>query len=78
MQGGPEPERFLGMHPAGRAAAASEDEVTALVAAVAGFFTYEALLPAPPGLPTLRGFQEAQAVEARRWLAERTGLGLFG
>ena len=71
MQGGPDPETFLRMHPAGRAAAPAG--VTAL-AAVAGYFTYGALQPAPPGLPTLRAFQGAQAVEARRWLAERTGL----
>ena len=76
MQGGPGPETFLGLLPAGRAAAAAD--VTALVAAVAGYFTYGALQPAPPGLPTLRGFQEAQAVVARRWLAERTGLEPLG
>ena len=31
------------------------------------------LLPPPPGLPTLRAFQAAQAEVARAWLAERTG-----
>jgi hypothetical protein len=73
MQGGPEPEALLARHPAARAAAHAD--VTAIVAAVAGFFTFEALQPMPPGLPTLRAFQEAQAVVARRWLAERTGFG---
>jgi aminoglycoside phosphotransferase (APT) family kinase protein len=72
MQGGPEPEALLARLPAGRAAASAD--VTAIVAAVAGFFTFEALQPPPPGLPTLRAFQEAQAVVARRWLADRSGL----
>jgi hypothetical protein len=44
-------------------------------AAVAGFFTVCALEPPPPGLPTLRPFQAAQAEVARAWLAERLYLG---
>ena len=53
------------------AASAKPDDVNALLAAVAGFFTRMSLLPAPPGLPTLRAFQAAQGEVARRWLAER-------
>lgn len=71
MQGGPTPEALLARHPATRAA--DGDAITAVVAAIAGYFTREALEPAPPGLPTLRAFQAAQGVVARRWLAERTG-----
>ncbi|MGE3269926.1 MAG: aminoglycoside phosphotransferase family protein [Chloroflexota bacterium] len=71
MQGGPEPEHLLARSATGRAADA--DAVSAVIAAVAGFFTYQSLLPPPPGLPTLRPFQAAQGEVARRWLAERTG-----
>jgi aminoglycoside phosphotransferase (APT) family kinase protein len=71
MQGGPSPEELLGLCPSVRAA--DPMGVSAVVAAVAGFFTYQALQPAPPGLPTLRAFQDAQGVVTRRWLAERTG-----
>ena len=71
MQGGPEPEALLRRYPGETEADAQS--VTAAVAAVAGFFTRDALLPPPPGLPTLRAFQAAQGVIARRWLAERTG-----
>jgi hypothetical protein len=73
MQGGPDPETLFARWPG--AAEADPDEVTAVVASVAGFFTYRALLPPPPGLPTLREFQAAQGAVARRWLAERTGWG---
>ncbi|HET9675095.1 MAG TPA: aminoglycoside phosphotransferase family protein [Gaiellaceae bacterium] len=71
MQGGPEPETLFARWPG--AADADPDEVTAVVASIAGFFTYRAQLPSPPGLPTLRAFQAAQGEVARRWLAERTG-----
>ncbi len=70
MQGGPDPDTLLLWHPAARTA--DEDSVTAVIAAVAGFFTQRCLLPAPPGLPGLRAFQAAQGAVARRWLAERT------
>jgi aminoglycoside phosphotransferase (APT) family kinase protein len=71
MQGGPLPEELLPRHPAAKSA--DPDAITAAVAALAGYFTFRALLPPPPGLPTLRAFQAAQGGEARRWLAERTG-----
>lgn len=72
MQGGPEPEDLLARHPHARRA--EEAALTSTVAAVAGFFTREGLLPAPAGLPTLRAFQAAQGRVARGWLARRTGL----
>lgn len=71
MQAGPAPETLLMRSQAGRSA--DPQAVTAMVAMVAGFFTYRSLLPPPPGLPTLREFQAAQGDVARQWLAERTG-----
>ena len=71
MQGGPPPEVLLARHSHGRRA--DPEAVTAVVAAVAGFFTAEGLTPAPPGLPTLRAFQLAQGEVARGWLSHRTG-----
>jgi hypothetical protein len=71
MQGGPGPEWVL--ERARSAAGADPDAVTAVVAAVAGYFTRQALLPDPPGLPTVRAFQAAQGSQARAWLRRRTG-----
>jgi aminoglycoside phosphotransferase (APT) family kinase protein len=71
MQGGPNPEELLRRHPAGRAA--DPAAVTAAIVAVAGFFTWGALQPPPPGLPTLRAFQAAQGTVARDWIMRRTG-----
>jgi aminoglycoside phosphotransferase (APT) family kinase protein len=67
MQGGPEPAALLARSGAGRAA--SREAVAAVVCALAGYFTERSLRPAPPGLPTVRGFQAAQAEVTRRWLA---------
>ncbi len=67
MQSGPPPEELLVRHPFSRRADAGA--VAAVVAAMAGFFTREALQPDPPGLPTLRAFQAAQGEVARSWLA---------
>ncbi len=72
MQGGPSPEELLMRSASGRAA--DPAAVTAFLAAVAGFFTFQSLLPPPPGIPTVRQFQAAQGEIARRWLDERTGL----
>lgn len=71
MQGGPEPEALLRRWPS--AVKADHQAVSCAVASVAGFFTYRALLPPPPGLPTLRPFQAAQGEVARQWLAQRLG-----
>lgn len=71
MQGGASPEFVLTRHPA--AGTVDPAAVDAVVAATAGFFTYLALLPPPPGLPTLRAFQAAQGTVARQWLADRLG-----
>ena len=71
MQGGPPPEEVVVAHPACRAA--DPEKVTAVVAAMAGAFTEWGSRPPPPGLPTLRAFQEAQASVARDWLLRRLG-----
>ena len=67
MQGGPEPDALLARSPVGRDT--RPDAVRALVCAMAGFFTERSLAPPPPGLPTIRAFQAAQAEVTRRWLA---------
>lgn len=71
MQGGPPPEGLFARHPAARAA--DPDAVTAVIAAIAGYFVWHGLQPPPPGLPTVRSFQAAQGVVALEWLAQRTG-----
>ncbi len=71
MQGGPDVDWLLARHPA--AAGSGRDAVNALLAAVAGMFTYRALQPSPPGLPTLRAFQGAQGRAACEMLAKRLG-----
>jgi aminoglycoside phosphotransferase (APT) family kinase protein len=71
MQGGPPAETLLQRHPASHHA--NPDDITAAIVAVAGFFTWGALQPPPPGLPTLRAFQAAQGIVARQWVAQRTG-----
>jgi len=68
MQGGPQPGELLAMTRTGRAA--SREAVTAVVCAVAGYFTERSLQPPPPGIPTVRAFQAAQGEIARRWLAD--------
>jgi aminoglycoside phosphotransferase (APT) family kinase protein len=67
MQGGPEPAALLARSRAGRDA--SREALAAVVCALAGYFTERSLRPPPPGLPTVRRFQAAQAEVTRRWLA---------
>lgn len=45
-----------------------------LATAVAGFFAVRAGLPRPPGAPTVRAFQRAQAEIALAWAARELGL----
>ena len=71
MQGGPDPESVWRAHPWSRGVDA--DAVDAFIAGFAGMLTRGALMPDPPGLPTLRAFQGAQGVIARSWLARRRG-----
>ena len=72
MQGGPPPEEVISRHSA--CSTAKSEAITAAVVALAGYFTHEAVQPKPPGLPTLRAFQDAQGTVAREWTAQRTGL----
>jgi hypothetical protein len=71
LEGGPPPGEILAAHPVTRGA--DPEAVTAVVAALAGFFTRQSRLPAPPGLPTVRAFQAAQGEVALDWLRARTG-----
>lgn len=70
MQGGPSPEYLIAHHAASRRA--DPDRITAAAVSIAGFFSWNALQPPPPGLPTLRAFQAAQGAIARQWVATRT------
>ncbi len=72
MQGGPPPEEVISRHPACHAA--ESDSITSAVVSIAGYFTRQAMLPPPPGLPTVRAFQAPQGLVARKWAAQRTGL----
>jgi aminoglycoside phosphotransferase (APT) family kinase protein len=71
MQGGPPPAETFAMSAYGRRA--DPEVVRVLVATIAGYFAVTALMPPPPGLPTVRAFQAAQGEVALRWLAELTG-----
>ncbi|MFJ8084510.1 aminoglycoside phosphotransferase family protein [Streptomyces sp. NPDC096205] len=71
-QGGPDPQEVFTRHELG--AGADPDAVTAALAALAGYFLRHSLLPAPPGIPTLRAFQRAQGEAALEWLRTRLPL----
>jgi aminoglycoside phosphotransferase (APT) family kinase protein len=71
MQGGPDPDAVLTGHPVARDA--DPEAINAVLAAHTGFFLWQAHLPPPPGLPTLRDFQAAQGSVALDWLRSRTG-----
>ena len=72
MQGGPEPDALMARLTGARRP--DDAALVAVVAAIAGFFTLQAVAPPPPGLPTLRAFQAAQGAVARAWLARLTRL----
>ena len=72
LDGAPPPGALFDRHPVGHRAEPAA--VDAYLAAILGYFTHESLLPPPPGLPTLRAFQHAQAEVGRAWLSERAGL----
>ncbi|MTK04145.1 aminoglycoside phosphotransferase family protein [Micromonospora sp. CP22] len=69
MNGGHDTEALLRRLPL--TAAADPDAVTGLYVGLAGFFTDRARLPPPPGIPTLRAFQQAQADALLTWLPQR-------
>lgn len=70
LEGGPPPEELLAAY--GPSRSADPDVVSALLAAVSGFFVSHSRRPPPPGLPTLRTFQAAQGEVALAWLRRRT------
>jgi Ser/Thr protein kinase RdoA (MazF antagonist) len=49
----------------------SRDDITAVLAALCGYFTDVARQPSDPGLPTVRAFQRAQAQSTLSWLRTR-------
>jgi hypothetical protein len=71
MQGGPPPEDIIAAHPVTQDA--DPGAVSAVVASLAGVWSYLGRQPDPPGLPTLRAFQAAQAAVTLDWLKIRTG-----
>jgi len=71
MQGGPPAWEVFERHPLGRAA--PRESVLPVLAGVAGYFVHGAMLPPPPGIPTVREFQRAQGVEALAWLRRSLG-----
>ena len=70
LQGGPSCEEVVGA--SRTASCADPDAVTAFVAALAGYFTYQSRQPPPPGLPTVRRFQADQGAVTVDWLRRRT------
>jgi hypothetical protein len=71
MWNGPSALPVLDAHLTARAA--DPHAVTVLLVAISGYFAHQSILPAPPGLPTLRPFQRAQAEGALTWLRSRPG-----
>ena len=71
MQGGPHAWEAWESHPIAREVPG--ERLQPVLAAVAGFFANRSVLPAPPGLPTLRDFQRAQGTEALAWLKRSLG-----
>lgn len=72
MQGGPPPEQVLAR--CSSSADVAPEGLAPTVVAFAGYFTWAALQPPAPGLPTVRAFQAAQGVIARAWASRLTGL----
>ncbi len=52
-------------------AGVSSGAVDAVLAGLAGMFLEKAARPAPPAMPTLRGFQRSEGLAAAEWLARR-------
>lgn len=68
---GLDPEPFL----AGNPLVADVDpwHITGLLAGLTGYFSEMGRRPDPPGLPTVREFQRAQAKSTMNWIRRRTG-----
>ncbi|WP_448629028.1 phosphotransferase [Cellulomonas soli] len=66
LQGGGEPHALFRSHAVSDGV--RDDELRAVLAGLAGYFTWSALQEAPPGIPNLRAFQHAQGVATLEWL----------
>jgi aminoglycoside phosphotransferase (APT) family kinase protein len=73
MQGGPALLPVIEEHVT--ALGADPDAVTAVLAALTGYFMYQSHQPPPPGLPTVRAFQRAQGEAALPYLRRRLEAG---
>ncbi len=71
VNGGPAPDEVFSANALVRNA--DQDAITAVVAALAGMWVYLGRQPDPPGLPTLRAFQQAHGIAALDWLKTRLG-----
>jgi aminoglycoside phosphotransferase (APT) family kinase protein len=69
MHGGGDPQELWSGY--GPARAADPDAVTAVLAAVTGFFLWGSTQPPPPNLERVRGFQRAQGEAGLAWLRRR-------
>lgn len=70
MQGGPSPDELLRRMPLGDA---RDEALNAALASLTGYFFGHARRPPPPGIPTVRAFQQAQGEVALAWLRQRLG-----
>ena len=70
LQDGPAPDELLRRY----GTVPDVDALTALVAALYGFFAVGGARPDPPGLPTVRAYQRAQGAVCQQWLRTLTGL----
>ncbi|HEY5820344.1 MAG TPA: phosphotransferase [Propionibacteriaceae bacterium] len=69
LYGGHDPESLLAQY----LNRVPDQDVTAVLAGMCGYFSDAARQPAPVGLPTVRAFQAAQADSTRAWLRRRLG-----
>ncbi|WP_436491887.1 aminoglycoside phosphotransferase [Actinokineospora sp. HUAS TT18] len=69
IQGGPDPATVWDASPIARGA--DPDGVTAMLAALTGYFLYTATQPPPKNLGPVRAFQRAQGEAALAWLRTR-------
>ena len=70
MQGGPRPDDLLRRVDLGDV---QDDAINAALASLTGYFLGHARRFPPPGIPTVRAFQQAQGEVALAWLRERLG-----
>ena len=74
LDGGAPPDETLSWATAEGHFGDVDEWIDPFLAALAGYFIGQALLPDPPGLPTVRGFQAAQGRITTTWILDRLGL----